>query len=127
MAHGPTARPSPGQPERSTEMIKRPVPATTHSRPPGAPTYSEVPMSTLHPAHRLARQGVGGAESQLPSTSNRRCRGRRALRGVALLVGLLGSLAALAASGVRAYADADNSLDFYSNVDGSPTWNPGLV
>jgi hypothetical protein len=64
--------------------------------------------------------------STIRNTTSTRRRGRRAARGVVLLAGLLGGLAALAASGVPAYAANNNSLDFYTNIDGHTSWPASL-
>jgi len=56
-------------------------------------------MPKLHQLHQRARQGVGGAECQIRNTTGTRRSGRRAIRGVVLLAGLLGSVAALGEAG----------------------------
>jgi hypothetical protein len=53
-----SSRPRPALPALARQALAALGSTTTQSRPPGAPTYSEVQMSKLH---QLA-QGVGGAE-----------------------------------------------------------------
>src|SRR5215472_16459559 len=79
-------------------------PATTRSRPPGAPTYQEVQMSKLHQVHLLARRGVASAGHQIRNPMGTRRSRRRAIRAVVLLAGLLGILAVVAAGGIPASA-----------------------
>jgi len=52
---------------------------------------------------------------------------RRTIHWMVLLMSLLTSFAALAATGTVAYATGAGSLNYYYNHDGSPTWNPSQV
>jgi hypothetical protein len=61
-------------------------------------------MSKLRQVHQFARQAVAGTGYQIRNPSNTRRGGRRAIRGAVLLAGVLGSLAALGASGIPANA-----------------------
>ena len=84
-------------------------------------------MFKLRQIHQLARRSVTGAEYRLRNPKSTRRRGRRAIRGAVLLAGMLGSWAALAATGVPAYAANNNSLDFDYNIDSQPTWTPSTA
>src|SRR6516162_5416693 len=61
-------------------------------------------MFNLGQDHLPARHGVAGAGHHIRNTPGTRRSRRRAIRGVVLLVGLLGCVAALAGSGVPASA-----------------------
>ena len=88
-------------------------------------------MSKFLQGRRIVRSRAAGGGYQIRNAAPTRRSGRRAIRGVVLLAGLLGGLAVLAASGVPAYAGTlPKSLDFYSGLDnlsGYPNWNQSLA
>ena len=88
-------------------------------------------MSKFLQGRRIVRPRAAGGGYQIRNAAPTRRSGRRAIRGVVLLAGLLGGLAVLAASGVPAYAGTlPKSLDFYSGLDnlsGYPNWNQSLA
>ena len=88
-------------------------------------------MSKFLQGRRIVRPRAAGGGYQIRNAAPTRRSGRRAIRGVVLLAGLLGGLAVLAASGVPAYAGTlPKSLDFYSGLDnlsGYPNWNSSLA
>ena len=67
-------------------------------------------MFKLGQDHLPARHGVAGAGHHIQNTPSARRSGQRAIRGGVLLAGLLGSLAALAASGVPADAVSQQTV-----------------